>query len=433
MRTASDPKHPNNDWYEELCALAAIGELSGSEFDELQQHLAECDDCRELYTDFRRMTADDLGAVAVRNSADKVSDVDASAVDENELLQRFLERAKRERAAIPPAQGGKAEPVPKQPMLASVNRLVHWLRRPALSYGTVGLLLCAVAAMAAYRLKEVQLSPTLVDLQSKVTDWKDRAQSATAKEESTAQQLRRSEGDRARLQKSLLDAQTRYSQLQVQQNVLVSELAAARAQVEQEGQELQAANAAAQEKSRQVAELQARVQNAVQRTEEQRRVAENLQAKLDVAQQSSRSVPGSQGSSDGDARDLFGARDLHIVDVYDVASNGETRRSYGRVYYAERKLLIFYAFDLQDKKRNRGAAAFQAWGYRQPNEEKPENLGLFSIDDASVNRWVLKVNNPRILEHIDAVFVTAEDPKGSPSPRGQRVMYANLAAPPNHP
>src|SRR5947207_2664010 len=128
--------------------------------------------------------------------------------------------------------------------------------------------LCAVAAMAAYRLKEVQLSPTLVDLQSKVTDWKDRAQSATAKEESTAQQLRRSEGDRARLQKSLLDAQTRYSQLQVQQNVLVSELAAARAQAEQGGQELQAANAAAQEKSRQVAELQARVQNAVQRTEE---------------------------------------------------------------------------------------------------------------------------------------------------------------------
>src|SRR2546423_3074581 len=104
MRTASDPKHPNNDWYEELCALAAIGELSGLEFDELQQHLAECGDCRELYADFRRMAADDLGVAAVSDSADNASDRDASAVDENELLKRFLERAKRERGAIPPAQ-----------------------------------------------------------------------------------------------------------------------------------------------------------------------------------------------------------------------------------------------------------------------------------------------------------------------------------------
>ena len=101
MHTASDPKHPNNDWYEELCALAAIGELSGAEFDELQQHLTECGDCRELYAEFRRMTADDLGAVAVRDRVDQASEQDDSALDENELLKRFLERAKRERAAVP--------------------------------------------------------------------------------------------------------------------------------------------------------------------------------------------------------------------------------------------------------------------------------------------------------------------------------------------
>lgn len=58
---------------------------------------------------------------------------------------------------------------------------------------------------------------------------------------------------------------------------------------------------------------------------------------------------------------------------------------------------------------------------------------MFSIDDASMNRWVLEFNNPRVLEHIDAVFVTLESPNGSPSPRGRRLLYANLAAPPNHP
>src|SRR5947207_3503593 len=356
MHTASDPKHPNNDWYEELCALAAIGELSGAEFDELQQHLTECGDCRELYAEFRRMTADDLGAVAVRDRVDQASEQDGSALDENELLKRFLERAKRERAAVPAPRAGKTNLVVKQPLLDGLNRFVHWLRRPALSYGTLGLLLCAVAAMAAYRLKEAQISPTLTDLQSKVANWKGRAEAANAKEESTAQQLKRSEADVATLQKSLLDAQARYSQLQAEQNVVETKFVTARAQMERQEQELQAANSTADEKGRQFGELQARMQNAVQRTEEQRRIVESLQAKLDWNQKSDKiTTPEAQGFSDVEAKDLFGARDLHIVDVYDVAGNGNTRRSYGRVYYAEKKLLIFYAFDLQDKTRNHGA------------------------------------------------------------------------------
>jgi hypothetical protein len=37
---------------------------------------------------------------------------------------------------------------------------------------------------------------------------------------------------------------------------------------------------------------------------------------------------------DAEAKQLFGARNLHIVDVYDVDNKGNTRRSYGRVYYA---------------------------------------------------------------------------------------------------
>ena len=114
-------------------------------------------------------------------------------------------------------------------------------------------------------------------------------------------------------------------------------------------------------------------------------------------------------------------------------ANGKTRRSYGRVYYVEKKLLVFYAFDLEDKKCNRTAAGFQAWGYREANEARPESLGLFNVDDPSINRWVLKVSNPRVLERIEAVYVTLEPPNGSPSPRGRRLLYANLVVPPNHP
>jgi len=136
--------------------------------------------------------------------------------------------------------------------------------------------------------------------------------------------------------------------------------------------------------------------------------------------------------SEGEARNLFGARDLHIVDVYDVAGDGKTKRTYGRVYYVEKKLLVFYAFDLQNRQ-NHKLGAFQAWGYREANLGKPLDLGLFTVDDKSTSRWVLTVNHPDVLSHIDAVFVTVEPPGGSTAPRGKKVLYANLIGPPNHP
>jgi len=299
------------------------------------------------------------------------------------------------------------------------------------------LILCALAAVGAYRLREAQLAPTLNGLTNAVSEWKNRANASAAQEKSTSQSLQQAESERERLRKSLADAQAKYAALETQQRSLEAELSSERAQVDQKGQEVEAARKAAEDRNKEIGQLESRVQNAVQRTEEQRRIAENLQSKLQWAQQQvqqqAANTPESQGFGDAEAKELFGARDLHIVDVYDVDIKGNTRRSYGRVYYVEKKLLIFYAFDLQDKKHSRAAAGFQAWGYRQPSDGKPESLGLFDVDDASVNRWVLKVNNPRVLERIDAVFVTLEPPNGSPSPRGRRLLYANLAGPANHP
>ena len=87
--------------------------------------------------------------------------------------------------------------------------------------------------------------------------------------------------------------------------------------------------------------------------------------------------------SELEARNLFGARDLHIVDVYDVTGDGKTKRTYGRVYYVEKKLLVFYAFDLQNRKIHK-RGAFQAWGYREANIGKPLGLGLFTIADSAM-------------------------------------------------
>jgi hypothetical protein len=94
---------------------------------------------------------------------------------------------------------------------------------------------------------------------------------------------------------------------------------------------------------------------------------------------------------------------------------------------------LFYAFDLQDKRNNRKAVGFQAWGFRQPNSSKPEDLGLFYVDDASLNRWVLRVSDPSVLARIDTVFVTMEPPQGSSFPRGPKLLFASLGGPANHP
>ena len=66
--------------------------------------------------------------------------------------------------------------------------------------------------------------------------------------------------------------------------------------------------------------------------------------------------------ADRDIRDLMAARNLRIIDVFDVDSKGKTRKPFGRVFFTEGKSLIFYAFDLENNPSATEAAAYQAWG-----------------------------------------------------------------------
>lgn len=425
--------HPNNDWYQELCALAAIGEASPSEFEELQEHLANCGDCRQLYADFGRIASNDLGAVAVLKRSE-LPDDGGEALNEDELLSRLLRRASQERAASAPPRAPATQPSRGHAFGRGFGWAMMWLRRPALSYGSLALILCTGAAVGAYRLREIQLRPSLERLDSELQSWKSRARGTEARAKTISESLQQAQSEREGLQKSLAEAQAKYAQLRAEQESLESQLAA---QLDQRESELQAAKSVGADKDKQIADLEARVQDALYRAEQERRIAEDLQTGLKSAQQQvaelESKTPEAQGFTKADAEQIFGARDLHIVDVYDVDSNGKTKRTYGRVYYVQKKLLIFYAFDLQDKKHNREAAGFQAWGYREANESRPESLGLFHLDDTSTNRWVLQVNNPGVLQHVDAVFVTLEPADGSPFPRGRKLLYANLLSPPNHP
>jgi len=139
-------------------------------------------------------------------------------------------------------------------------------------------------------------------------------------------------------------------------------------------------------------------------------------------------------ASDRDIRELMGARQLYIADVFDVDPQGKTKKPFGRVFYTRGKSLIFYAFDLDQQPGYREAKAIQAWGRPGSSQATPVSLGVFYVDNESNRRWVLKSDDPKVLEEIDAVFVTLEPKGGSRKPTNKPFLLAYLhTAPPNHP
>jgi hypothetical protein len=136
---------------------------------------------------------------------------------------------------------------------------------------------------------------------------------------------------------------------------------------------------------------------------------------------------------DRDVRELMGARDLYIAEIYDVAREGVTQKPYGRVFYTKGKSLIFYAYDLDKEAGVRTASTFQAWGKHGPDRRQALNLGIFYEDNVAKKRWVLKFDDPRTLEQIDAVFVTVEPAGGSHKPSGSPLLFTYLKIESNHP
>ena len=138
-------------------------------------------------------------------------------------------------------------------------------------------------------------------------------------------------------------------------------------------------------------------------------------------------------AKDRDIRELMGARELHVAEVYDVARSGETQKARGRVFFTEGKSLIFYAYDLDQEPEVKNASAFQAWGRRGPDWGHALPLGIFYQDNAAKKRWIVKMNDPKALAQIDAVFVTIEPHGGSKKPSGKPLLFAYLKSEPNHP
>jgi hypothetical protein len=133
---------------------------------------------------------------------------------------------------------------------------------------------------------------------------------------------------------------------------------------------------------------------------------------------------------DRDIRDVIGARNLYIADIFDAGTNGRTAKPFGRIFYTRDRSLVFYGFDLDKQAGVAQSAAFQVWG--SGSDKQTVNLGLFYQDDDH-KRWVLRCDDAKALARLNMVFVTVEPPGGSSKPTGKQLLRAYLQIDPNHP
>jgi len=399
---------PEHEYFEELCAIAAIGQLSEEEMAALAGHLKTCYKCRRTAGEFTFL----LNQLPIEElSADERSTAEVVSKSHRE---RFLARARSEglqfSSAAEQGQAGKWSPRLKM-------QQVRFIAVPAL------------AAMAV----PVIVSPKLFDRNTPTLKIVfGAAPVPTAALRTIPEQSSKESSVEATLS---AENQTLRAQL-------------ARAQAEASSARMQAelANTRIEETDQQLRSTRGELERAVAEADKLRNARDAASAEV-VAQQyrvnalndeirnqrTSVDQDRQLASVAKDVREMMGARNLHIIDVFDADGTGRQRKSFGRVFYVEGKSLIFYAFDLKQKSSGTTKVSFQAWGQRDGSRDKPKSLGVFYVDDHSQGRWVLKVEDPAKLASIDSVFVTVEPLGGADRPTGQKLLYAFLGSYANHP
>ena len=100
-----------HEHYQEICAVASIGQASGAELAELQQHLVSCPECRQRYSEFMEIQASHY---AVTTGDPELSAPEATACIDSALLrERFFRRAESQGIVITRAGTGSILPEPR--------------------------------------------------------------------------------------------------------------------------------------------------------------------------------------------------------------------------------------------------------------------------------------------------------------------------------
>jgi len=428
------PRSPHDEFLE-LCAVSTSGQLNDEEQKRLDRHLAVCCSCREAMGQYEAVAGEAVLALGQQDRAELDSSWSQEQA-ESVLFERIdseessvlAEDAYRDSAA---EAFGKISPA-SQAAWQSVWTL-----------GAASLVLLAALGISAYRIgmkraahpDSISAAPEAFDrtvLQQQISD-------AGHEREILRSQIAERDKQIVALRHEVEQQVAEVGRLKQAERQLATDLQhdqASGQRVLQErtelAEQLETAQARSQQLEDRVALLEQKSFQDKQQTssletqvKDLTRVLRDREAAIDQQQELL--------AHDRDIRDLMGARDLYVAEVYDVERTGETKKPYGRVFYTKGKSLIFYAYDLDQQAGVKNASSFQAWGRRGPAREQALNLGVFYVDNAAKKRWVLRFDDPKALAQIDAVFVTVEPNGGSYKPSNKPLLFAYLHIDSNHP
>lgn len=421
-----------HDEFLELCAAATAGELTVAEQAMLDEHLAGCPDCRRAMSEYEVASQHGMAALLSEVAPHEAeSDGSWSAKEAENTLFKRLEA---EKESLKVEQGQRFTYRPSQ---------IRW--REVWMPFAAAVLLAVALGIAAYRTSERRgteaTGATSPPPKNPASSLEEQASDAGYQRAQLVAQLTENARVIRDLKHQLSEQLKLVSALKTvnetahasgQQTLRTrdegrhdEEIAAAQSKQQELQKTIDTLTRQREESISKTAALEAKVGELTERVRNREQALD--QKDVEVAKQQELL------EHDRDIRELMGARDLYIAEVHDISGTGKTDKTYGRVFYTKGKRLIFYAYDLDAQPGIRNASTFQAWGRRGPDKQQALNLGIFYEDNVSKKRWVLKAEDPKTLEDIDAVFVTVEPNGGSHHPSGKQLLFAYLRVNPNHP
>jgi hypothetical protein len=420
--------------YAELCALSMTNALSPGELSALNLHLISCKKCRSLLSEYRDLTSTGM-AELVATSNEPWEDY-ARSWDEDDARRRLLRQVER--------RWLNAGLLVRKFFSPFSSRLVL---RPAycLAVTILFLMSALIAFQSRTRRQDSFQNAALLRTDPLHSDaefdrLKRESESLKSQISENAKIISRltQETQRLELQLSEVDnvklrLQNRIQQLSQEDDQKSDTLRSLASQRDDVQHQLENGEESRRTLHDELLRAQNERQEALLKTANLERTIGQLSSEL---QDMNSNVQRQRDflASDRDIRELMGARQLYIADVFDIDHNGNKRKAYGRIFYTKGKSLVFYAFDLDQQPGYHNAKAVQVWGSSSEDQSNAVNLGVFYLDSEVNRRWVFKTDDPAVLENINAVFVTIEPKEANAKLARKPFLYAYLrTAPANHP
>ena len=432
-----------HDEFLELCAVSTSGQLSEEDQRRLQEHLVVCSSCREALQQYEAIIRHAIPAIAAEEETPENLEA-GPRWSEKQAESALFERIAREEGKPGIERNGPIQIRHQNSARRVLSPASAAAWRSVWALYAAGILLFVALGFCAYQVgirrgtNSAKVTAPPPDTQSQIS-LEEKLSDASHEREVARAQVGQRDAQIADLRRQLEQQSAKMDQMKATQEQSETavrsadagrqELIQQRTEAEQKFNAAQLSAQASQKKLDSIAEQSSQDAKQVATLDAKVNELTNLLHQRDAAVDQQQELL----AHDRDIRELIGARDLYVAEVYDVARTGATQKPYGRVFYTKGKSLIFYAYDLDQQTVAKNASTFQVWGRRGPDREQAFPLGIFYEDNAAKKRWVLKLDDPKLLAQIDAVFVTIEPNGGSRKPSGKALLFAYLRVDPNHP